>query len=65
MATPYSDVGPAMMGSTPAAECISRFSDEKGESGNLQDWLSEIWIKRDNYHWTDEQVAWLIMDAYK
>ena len=24
--------------------------------------LNDIWVKRDNYHWSDEQVVWLIIE---
>ena len=65
VATSYSNVGVAMIGMIPAAERIDRFSDENGDCGTLQDWLREIYVKRDNHHWTDEQVARLIMEACK
>ena len=55
VATPYSNVGPAMMGSMAVAERIPHFSDEDKET-LLKDWLNDLWIKRDNYNWTDEQV---------
>ena len=64
VATPYSNVGPAMMGSMAAAERIPHFSDE--DRGTLlKDWLNDLWIKRDNYNWTDEQVARLILEGCK
>ena len=48
--------GPAMMGNMAAAERIPPFSDEdKGML--LKDWLNDLYIKRDNYNWTDEQVG--------
>ena len=59
------NVGVAMIGTIPAAERIDMFFDEDGDCGTLQDWVSEIYVKRDNYHWTDEQVARLIMEACK
>ena len=65
MATPYTNVGPGMIGTIPATERIDRLSHEDCDCGTLQDWLNEIYVKRDDYHWTDEQVEWLIMEAYK
>ena len=60
----YSNVGPAMMGNMAAAEKIPPFSDEdKGMS--LKDWLNDLWIKRENYNWTYEQVARLILECCK
>jgi len=62
--TPYSNVGPAMIGNYAAAERITKFSDEdKGTS--LKDWLNDLWIKWENYNWTDEQVARLILECCK
>ena len=53
-----------MMGSMAAAERTPPFSDEdKGTS--LKDWLNDLYIKRDNYNWTDEQVARLILECCK
>ena len=53
-----------MIGSFAAAERIPKFSDEdKGTS--LKDWLNDLWIKRDNYNWTDEQVDRLILECCK
>ena len=49
ISTPYSDVGPAMIGNWAAAEQITKFSDEdKGTS--LKDWLNDLWVKRDDYN---------------
>jgi len=63
-ATPYSRVGPAMMGNMAAAERTPPFSDEdKGTS--LKDWLNGLYIRRDNYNWTDEQLARLILECCK
>ena len=63
VATHYINVGPAMIGSMAAAERIPPFSDEdKGML--LKDWLNDLWI-RDNYNWTDEQVARLILECCK
>ena len=60
--TPYSNVGPAMMGNMAAAERIPHFSDE--DRGTLlKDWLNDLRIKRDNYNWTD--VARLILECCK
>ena len=51
-----------MIGSLAAAEQIPQFSDE--DKGTLlKDWLNDLWIKRDNYIWTDEQVARLILEC--
>jgi len=62
--TPNSEVGPAMIGTSAAAEKIPMFSDEeKGTS--LKDWLNDIWVKKDHYNWSDEQVAWLIVKCCK
>ena len=64
VATPYSGVGPAMMGNMAAAERTPLFSDEdKGTS--LKDWLNHLYIRRDNYNWTDEQLARLILECCK
>ena len=53
-----------MIGSIAAAERIPKFSDE--EKGTLlKDWLNDLWIKRDNYNWTDEQVTRLILECCK
>ena len=61
---PYSEVGPAMIGTSAAAEKIPKFSDEeKGTS--LKDWLNDIWVKRDNYKWCNEQVARLIVECLR
>ena len=65
VAMPYTNVGPAMISTIPSVDCICRFSDEDDDCVTLQFWLNEIWVKRDNYHWTDEQVARLTMEACK
>ena len=53
-----------MIGNIAAAERIPKFSNE--EKGTLlKDWLNDLWIKRDNYNWTDEQVARLILECCK
>ena len=45
-----------------AAARIINFSDEdRGRS--LCDFTNDIWIKRDNYGWNDEQVAHLIVEC--
>jgi len=60
--TPYTEVGPAMISTSAAAEKTQRLSDE--DSGlSLRDWLNDIWVKRDNYHWSNEQVALLIVEC--
>jgi len=38
------------MGTIPAVERIDRFSDEDEDGGTHQDWLGEIYVKRDNYY---------------
>jgi len=57
---PHANVGPAMMGNFPAAEKIKGFHDEDGSGKSLQEFINDIWIKRDNYGWMDEQVARLL-----
>jgi len=53
-----------MMGNMAAAERTPHFSDE--DKGTLlKDWLNDLYIKRDNYNWTDEQVARLILECCK
>ena len=64
IATPYSNVGPAMIGNYAAAERINKFSD-KDKGTSLKDWLNDLWIKRENYNWTNEQVARLILECCK
>ena len=53
---PYANVGPAMMGSIPAAEKISDFCKENRRRKSLRDFINDIWIKGDNYGWNDKQV---------
>ena len=53
VAMAYTNVGPAMIGTTPAEDRISRISEKMV--------VVVLKVKRDNYHWTEEQVARLIM----
>ena len=51
-----------MIGGYSAAKRINKFSNEdRGTS--LKDRLNDLWIKQDDYHWSDEQVARLIMEC--
>ena len=51
-----------MIGTDAGAGRIPSFSDEeRGKS--LKDWMSDIWVKRDSYRWSDEQVARLIVEC--
>ena len=43
IATPYSNVGPAMIGNYAAAERNNKFSDED-KGTYLKDWLNDLWI---------------------
>ena len=43
--TPYSNVGPAMIGNYAAGDRITKFSDEDMGT-SLKDWLNDLWIKR-------------------
>ena len=45
---PPSGVGPAMMGSTPAAEKVIPFYDEDGKGKTLREFIKDVWIKGDN-----------------
>ena len=63
LAMPYTDVGQVMIGTFAAAERISRFFDECGDGGTLKDWLNDIWVKGDNYYWSDKQVVLLIIET--
>ena len=55
---PYAGMGPAMMGSFQAAEKIPPISDEDGRLNSLHEFMSDIWIRRDNYGWNEEQVIY-------
>jgi len=56
------NVAAAMIGNVAEADKIPCFSDE--EIGIfLKDWMCTIWVKRDNYQWSDEQVARLIVEC--
>ena len=52
-----------MMGCVPAAEKIPHFCDEDGRGKSLREFMSDIWIKRNNYGWSDKQVARLINEV--
>ena len=55
----------ATKGQSPAVvDRITGFSDEEKRK-TLCDFTNDIWIKCDNYGWTDEQVACLIVVLYQ
>ena len=60
---PRTGVAPAMMGSTPAAEKIAAFCDEDTRGKTLREFIKDVWIKKDNYGWSDEQVARLLNEV--
>ena len=52
-----------MMGSTPAVEKIAPFYDEDSKGKTLHEFIKDVWIKRDNYGWSEEQVACLLNEV--
>jgi len=57
---PHTGVGPTMMKSVPAAKKIQSFCDEDVKWKTLCEF---IWIIRDNFGWSDEQVARLLKEV--
>jgi len=52
-----------MMGSTPAAKKIPHFYDKDMKAKTLREFIKDVWIKRDNYGWSEEQVARLLNEV--
>ena len=46
-----------MMGSTLAAEKIAPFYDQDKKGKTLREFIRDVWIKKDNYGWSDEHFA--------